>query len=122
MREPLHLKLSRREHQVMDAVYALGEATAHEVVEHLGEEEAYDSVRVNMANLRKEGLLERERGGREGATLRGAAPPPDLLQRVPLAGRPHLPGHDRGGAVGRGSGAHLLLDRGADRGDRRNVR
>lgn len=64
MPEPLHLTLSRREHQVVDAVYALGEATAHDVVDHLGEEEAYDSVRVTMAQLEKEGVLVREREGR----------------------------------------------------------
>lgn len=64
MSEPLHLTLSRREHQVVDAVYALGEATAHEVVDYLGEEEAYDSVRVTMAQLEKEGVLVREREGR----------------------------------------------------------
>lgn len=64
MSEPLHQKLSRREGQVMDAVYALGDATAREVVRHLGEEEAYDSVRVTMGNLAGRGLLEREREGR----------------------------------------------------------
>lgn len=64
MSTPLHQKLSRREGQVMDAVYALGDATAREIVEHLDDEEAYDSVRVITANLAKRGLLEREREGR----------------------------------------------------------
>jgi predicted transcriptional regulator len=62
--KPLHEKLSRRQHQVMDAVFALGEATVREVVDRIGEPEAYDSIRVIMANLAKEGLLEREREGR----------------------------------------------------------
>ncbi|MDP2497463.1 MAG: BlaI/MecI/CopY family transcriptional regulator [Candidatus Palauibacterales bacterium] len=64
MSEPLHQKLSRREGQVMDAVYALGDATAREITEHLEDEEAYDSVRVITANLAKRGLLDREREGR----------------------------------------------------------
>lgn len=62
---PLHAKLGRRERQVMDAVFALGEATVHEVVERIGDPEAYDSIRVTMANLHGEGLLEREREGRQ---------------------------------------------------------
>lgn len=64
MSEPLHQKLSRREGQVVDAVYALGDATAREIADHLDEEEAYDSVRVITANLAKRGLLDREREGR----------------------------------------------------------
>lgn len=64
MSEPLHHKLSRRERQIMDAVYALGEATVSEVVEHLGEEEVYDSIRVILGNLEKKGFLVHEREGR----------------------------------------------------------
>lgn len=48
----------------MDAVYALGEATVHDVVDHLGEPEAYDSIRVILGNLEKKGLLTHEREGR----------------------------------------------------------
>ena len=58
MAEPLHTKLSRRERQIMDAVYALHEAAATEVVAHIGEPRAYDSVRVTLANLEKKGYLE----------------------------------------------------------------
>jgi predicted transcriptional regulator len=49
--------LSRRERQIMDAVYALRRATAADVVAHLGEPDARDSVRVTLANLEKKGLL-----------------------------------------------------------------
>lgn len=62
---PLHAKLSRRERQVMDAVFALGEATVHGVVDRIGDPDAYDSIRVTMANLHHDGWLEREREGRE---------------------------------------------------------
>ena len=48
----------------MDAVYALEAATANEVVDHLGEPEAYDSIRVILGNLAKKGLLTHEREGR----------------------------------------------------------
>lgn len=57
-------RLSGRERQVMDAVYALGEATVREVVGHLGEPDAYNSIRVTLANLEKKGLLTHEREGR----------------------------------------------------------
>lgn len=48
----------------MDALFALGEGTVHDVVDRIGEPEAYDSIRVIMANLHDEGFLEREREGR----------------------------------------------------------
>ena len=56
--------LSRRERQVMETVYALGSATPRDVVDEWNEEGAYDSVRVIMANLWKEGRLRREKEGR----------------------------------------------------------
>lgn len=64
MDEPLHSRLSRRERQIVDAVYALGEATANEVVDFLGEPEAYDSIRVILGNLDRKGLLTHVREGR----------------------------------------------------------
>ena len=50
-------QLSRRERQIMDAVYALGRATVAEVVEQLGEPDARDSVRVTLGILEKKGYL-----------------------------------------------------------------
>ena len=64
MDEPLHTRLSRRERQIVDAVYALGEATVAEVVDHLDEPEAYDSIRVILGNLDRKGLLSHRREGR----------------------------------------------------------
>ena len=52
-----HGHFSRRERQMMDALYALGEAGAAEVVAHLGEPEGHDAVRVTLANLEKKGFL-----------------------------------------------------------------
>jgi len=49
----------------MDAVFSLEEATVNEVVSHLGEPEAYDSVRVTLGILEKKGYLtHRQEGGR----------------------------------------------------------
>lgn len=64
MTRPLHHRLSRRERQIIDAVYALEEATVREVVGHLGEPDAYDSIRVILGNLEKKGFLTHEREGR----------------------------------------------------------
>jgi predicted transcriptional regulator len=58
MTDSLHDRFSRRERQIMDAVYALGEATAAEVVERLGEPSAYDSVRVTLGILEKKGYVD----------------------------------------------------------------
>jgi predicted transcriptional regulator len=56
-RQPLEHELSRRERQLMDAIHALGEATAHDVVGHIAEPEAYHSVRVTLGILEKKGYL-----------------------------------------------------------------
>lgn len=61
---PQH-RLSTRERQILDAVYALREATARDVVDHLREPDAYDSIRVILANLEKKGLLAHDRDGRQ---------------------------------------------------------
>lgn len=53
-------RLSRRERQLMDAVYALGRASVSDVVNRLGEPEARDSVRVTLANLERKGYLAHE--------------------------------------------------------------
>lgn len=64
MTRPLKHRLSRRERQIMDAVYALEEPTVRDVVAHLGEPEAYHSIRVILGNLEKKGFLTHEREGR----------------------------------------------------------
>lgn len=64
MSEGQQEQLTRRERQIMDAVYALGEATVNEVVDHLEEPDAYDSIRVILGNLEKKGFLTHQREGR----------------------------------------------------------
>lgn len=41
----------------MDAVFSLGEVTVKDVVDQMGEPDAYDSVRVTMGILEKKGYL-----------------------------------------------------------------
>ena len=55
--------LSRRERQIMDILYRLGEAGAAEVVEHLADRPAYNSVRVTLAILERKGMVRHRREG-----------------------------------------------------------
>jgi|SRR5688572_24934028 len=50
-----HLKLSRRERQIMDILYRLGRATAGEVQEQLTGEPAYSTVRAQLRVLEEKG-------------------------------------------------------------------
>src|SRR5690242_638282 len=50
-------QLSRRERQIMDVLYRLGEGNAAEVARTLGDQAAYNSVRVTLGILEKKGLL-----------------------------------------------------------------
>jgi BlaI family transcriptional regulator, penicillinase repressor len=54
-------ELSRRERQIMDAVYARGRATVAEVVRHVRDPDAHDSVRVTLGILEKKGFLAHDR-------------------------------------------------------------
>jgi BlaI family transcriptional regulator, penicillinase repressor len=56
-------ELSRRERQIMEALYRLGEATVAEVVELLPEDASYHSVRVTLGLLGGKGLVNHRREG-----------------------------------------------------------
>jgi len=58
-------KLSRREQEIMDIIYQLGEASVHDVVERLSDRPAYDSIRVTMGILKKKQHLDYRRDGRQ---------------------------------------------------------
>lgn len=65
MREKLHLHLSKRESQIMDALYSLGEGTVEQVLELLDPPTSYNSARVTLRVLGKKNHVEhREEGGR----------------------------------------------------------
>ena len=58
-------ELSRRERQIMDAVYALGEATVNQVTEAIPSPPTVMAVRRMMHILEQKGHLRRRESGRE---------------------------------------------------------
>jgi len=58
-----HLNLSRRERQIMDAIYRLGRATAAEVLENMPDPPGYSAVRAMLRLLEDEGYLRHEQQG-----------------------------------------------------------
>jgi predicted transcriptional regulator len=63
MTQPLQNQLSRRERQIMDILYRLGEVGAAEVVDHLPDRPAYNSVRVTLGILERKGVVRHRREG-----------------------------------------------------------
>jgi predicted transcriptional regulator len=63
MTQPLQNQLSRRERQIMDILYRLGEAGAAEVVAHLPDRPAYNSVRVTLGILERKGVVRHRQEG-----------------------------------------------------------
>lgn len=61
--DSVHLHLSRRESQIMDAVYQLGEASVADVVGRLPDEPGYNTIRNTMAILERKGYLRHRRDG-----------------------------------------------------------
>ncbi|MEX2285132.1 MAG: BlaI/MecI/CopY family transcriptional regulator [Gemmatimonadota bacterium] len=58
-----HLNLSRRERQIMDAVYALGQATVAEVLDGMPDPPSYSAVRAMLGKLERKGYLKHEEHG-----------------------------------------------------------
>jgi len=58
-----HLNLSRRERQIMDAIYRLGRATAAEVLENMPEPPGYSAVRAMLRLLEEKGYLRHDQEG-----------------------------------------------------------
>lgn len=56
-------RLSRRERQIMDIVYARGTATSAEVLEAMSDPPGYSAVRALMRILAEKGLLKHRRVG-----------------------------------------------------------
>ena len=63
MTDVLHQNLSRRERQIMDIVYHLGEASVAEVVERIPDQPSYNTVRNTMAILERKGHLRHRQEG-----------------------------------------------------------
>ncbi|MFQ5569949.1 MAG: BlaI/MecI/CopY family transcriptional regulator [Rhodothermales bacterium] len=65
MANPSHIQLSRRERQIMDIIYRLGEATAAEVMDNLPDPPSYSAVRALLRILEeKKHLRHRQQGPR----------------------------------------------------------
>lgn len=62
--KPLHTQLSRRESQIMDAVYQLGEASVADVVGRMPDDPSYNTVRVTLGILEKKGYVTHHKEGR----------------------------------------------------------
>jgi BlaI family penicillinase repressor len=56
-------ELSRRERQIMDALFELGEASAEEVRQRLPEPPSYSAVRVMLTRLEKKGYIRHREEG-----------------------------------------------------------
>src|SRR6187399_3257002 len=57
--------LTRREREIMDIVYRLGRATAHDVLDHLPDPPSYSAVRALLRLLEERGHVRHvEEGGR----------------------------------------------------------
>lgn len=63
MSKPLAHHLSRRERQIMDAIYALGQASAAQVQEALPDPPSYSSVRKLLQILEEKGHLRHTQEG-----------------------------------------------------------
>lgn len=57
-------ELSRRERQIMDIIFARGEATAAEVVESLADAPSYSTVRALLRILEEKGHLKHREDGK----------------------------------------------------------
>lgn len=63
MSKTLHTHLSRRESQIMDVIYQLGEASVSEVVERMPDRPAYNAVRITLGILEKKGYVKHRQDG-----------------------------------------------------------
>jgi predicted transcriptional regulator len=59
----VHAHLSRRERQIMDAIYQRGQATAAEVLEGMPSPPSYSAVRATLRLLEEKGYLTHQQDG-----------------------------------------------------------
>jgi BlaI family transcriptional regulator, penicillinase repressor len=63
MKPGSHLDLSRRERQIMEAVYKLGSATVSDVMAEMPDPPGYSAVRAMLGKLESKGYLEHRQEG-----------------------------------------------------------
>ena len=64
MQRTVKTELSRREREIMDIVYQLGEASVSDVVAQTSDNPSYDSIRVTLGILTAKGHLSHRAEGR----------------------------------------------------------
>jgi BlaI family penicillinase repressor len=64
MTKKIHTHLSRRETQIMDAIYSLGSAGVQEVLAEMSDPPGYNSVRVILGILEEKGYVKHEKDGK----------------------------------------------------------
>ena len=62
-KKPLYIFLSRRESQILDAIYRLGQGGVSDVIKHIPDRPAYNSVRVILTILENRGYLRHHKEG-----------------------------------------------------------
>ncbi len=65
MPKDLYFFLSRREAQIMDVIYRLGQASVSDVVESVADPPGYNSIRVLLTILEKKGYLTHKKEGQK---------------------------------------------------------
>ncbi|HVF90219.1 MAG TPA: BlaI/MecI/CopY family transcriptional regulator [Blastocatellia bacterium] len=63
MKRDAHMHLSRRERQIMNVIYRLGQASATEVMENMPEPPSYSAVRTMLRLLEEKGYLKHDQDG-----------------------------------------------------------
>jgi predicted transcriptional regulator len=63
MAEPIQIKLSRRERQIMDILYRLERATVSDVLAQLPDQPSYSTVRAQLRVLEQKGHVRHEEHG-----------------------------------------------------------
>ena len=63
MTENISDNLSRRERQIMDIIYRLGEATVNDVLENMSDPPSYSAVRAFLRILEKKNYLRHKQDG-----------------------------------------------------------
>src|SRR5436190_21527213 len=58
-----HVHLSRRERQIMDIIYKLGQASAADVLENMADPPSYSAVRAMLRLLEEKGYLKHDTDG-----------------------------------------------------------
>ena len=61
--QPTHIALSKRERQIMDALYRLGRATVAEILEQMHAAPSYSTVRAQLRVLEEKGHVRHEDHG-----------------------------------------------------------